>query len=175
MNTAMSSTPAAISDELIERSIAKGVAEVLETMAQAKVTSAGRTIDPPLHSQPENLTGKHLVASVGFVGDLQGIINIHFDNEVAIQLSSSMLGMPPEEVAAQDVLSDATGEMTNMIVGVFKNALGDVGFVCKLTIPTIIYGTDFHVDHALCSARRYIFNFRCRDRPIVTDIIIEIP
>jgi chemotaxis protein CheX len=60
-----------------------------------------------------------------------------------------------------------------MIVGVFKNTLGDVGYVCKLTLPSIIRGADFHIDHGLKSGRRHIFNFRCQGRAIVTDIIME--
>jgi chemotaxis protein CheX len=60
-----------------------------------------------------------------------------------------------------------------MIVGVFKNMLCDLGYFCKLTLPSIIRGSDFHVDHGLKSARRFIVNFRCLGRAIVTDIIIQ--
>ncbi len=169
----MPAPSAELSDALIERAIEKGVAEVLTTMARETIEPLGRTPNPPLHSRPIDIAGPHLVASVGFIGDLEGIINTHFDDEVAVHLSAQMLGMTPAEVAANGVLTDAMGELANMIVGVFKNALGDVGYVCKLTLPSIIRGSDFHVDHALKSGRRYIFNFRCQGRAIVTDIIME--
>lgn len=162
-----------ISDTLIEQAIAKGVAEVFDTMSGEKIEALGRTPNPPLHSKPQGITGPHVVATVGFLGDVNGLINTHFDDQLAIEVSAKMLGMTPEEVLANEVLSDTTGELTNMIVGVFKNTLGEVGYVCKLTLPTIIRGMDFHVDHTLKSARRYIFNFRCRGRVIVTDIIIQ--
>lgn len=162
-----------ISDTLIEQAIAKGVSEVFDTMSGEKVEPVGRTPNPPLHSRPHGITGPHVVATVGFLGDVNGLINTHFDDQLAIEVSAKMLGMTPEEVIANDVLSDTTGELTNMIVGVFKNTLGEVGYVCKLTLPTIIRGMDFHVDHTLKTARRYIFNFRCRGRIIVTDIIIQ--
>lgn len=169
----MPAIPAQITDEVIERAIQKGVGQVLATMAGEKIESLGRTPNPPLHSKPQAIHGPHVVASVGFIGDIEGIINTHFDDEVAIQLSAKMLGMEPAEVTASGVLSDSMGELTNMIVGVFKNTLADMGFACKLTLPSIIRGADFHVDHALKSGRRYIFNFRCRERAIVTDIIME--
>ncbi|HVU31920.1 MAG TPA: chemotaxis protein CheX [Opitutaceae bacterium] len=142
-------------------------------MASEKIESLGRTPNPPLHSRPQDIEGPHVVASVGFVGDINGIINTHFDDQVATELSAKILGMSPAEVAAAGVLTDSMGELTNMIVGVFKNTLGEVGYVCKLTLPSIIRGADFHVDHTLRSGRRYIFNFRCRGRSIVTDIIME--
>lgn len=163
-----------ITDTVIEQAIAKGVSEVLMTMAREPVESLGRTPNPPLHSRPEAIPGQHIVASVGFIGDLEGIINTHFDDSVALELSAAMLGMTPAEVTANGVLTDSMGELTNMIVGVFKNALGDVGYVCKLTLPSIIRGSDFHIDHALKAGHRYIFNFRCRGRAIVTDIIMEL-
>lgn len=169
----MPATPAELSDALIERAIEKGVAEVLGTMAREKIESLGRTPNPPLHSRPVDISGSHLVASVGFIGDVEGIINTHFDDEVATHLSAQMLGMSAAEVTASGVLTDSMGELANMIVGVFKNALGEVGYVCKLTLPSIIRGSDFHVDHALKTGRRYIFNFRCQGRAIVTDIIME--
>jgi chemotaxis protein CheX len=162
-----------LTDALIEQAINKGVSEVVDTMGNSKVDCLGRTPNPPLHSRPRDISGAHTVASVGFVGDLNGIINTHFDDQLAIDLSARMLGMTPAEVTESEVLSDATGEMTNMIVGVFKNMLCDLGYVCKLTLPSIIRGSDFHVDHGLKSARRFIVNFRCRDRAIVTDIIIQ--
>jgi len=169
----MPATPAEISDALIERAIEKSVGEVLSTMARQTVESLGRTPNPPLHSRPVNIEGAHLVASVGFIGDLEGIINIHFDDEIAMFLGSQMLGMTPAEITANNMLTDSMGELANMIVGVFKNTVGEGGHVCKLTLPSIIRGSDFHVDHALRTGRRYIFNFRCQGRAIVTDIIME--
>lgn len=162
-----------LSDSAVEQAIVKGVSEVFETMTREKAEFHGRTANPPLHSRPVGINGPHVVASVGFVGDVNGIINTHFDDNVAVELAGAMLGMTPAEVVANDVLTDATGELTNMIAGVFKNTLGGVGVVCKLTLPSIIRGTDFHVDHALKSGRRYIYNFVCRGKAVVTDIILE--
>lgn len=161
-----------VSEDLIERCIIKGVADVFKTMSGESVQSLGRTPNPPLHSRPMNIEGPHIVASVGFIGDLNGLIHTHFDDQLAVEISSQMLGMPIAEIVPE-VLADATGELTNMIVGVFKNTLCDMGYNCKLTLPSIVRGSDLHVDHALKSARRFIFNFRCRSRAVVTDIILQ--
>ncbi len=163
-----------VTDNIIEQAIVRGVTDVFKTMSGETVESLGRTPNPPLHSRPAQIAGVHIVASVGFIGDINGLINIHFDDELAMDASSRMLGMTRQEILENEVLADSTGELTNMIVGVFKNSLCDVGYSCKLTLPSIIRGTDFHVDHGLKSGRRYIFNFRCRGRAIVTDIIIQL-
>jgi chemotaxis protein CheX len=169
----MPATQPDLTDSAIEQAIVKGVSEVFETMTRESVVFEGRTPNPPLHSRPIGISGPHVVASVGFVGDMNGIVNTHFDDNIALELSVKMLGMTEAEVIANNVLTDSTGELANMIVGVFKNTLGGVGVVCKLTLPSIVRGTDFHVDHGLKSGQRYIFNFRCRGKAVVTDIIIE--
>lgn len=170
----MPAAPVEISDALIQRAIEKGVAEVLATMAKETVEFVGRIPNPPLHSKPVDIGGPHLVASVGFIGDLEGIINNHFDDELALTLAGKVLGMTPAEVTANGVLTDAMGELANMIVGVFKNTLSEGGYVCKLTLPSIIRGSDFHVDHTLKEGQRHIFTFKCLGRTIATDIIMEI-
>jgi chemotaxis protein CheX len=169
----MPATQPDLTDSAIEQAIVKGVSEVFETMTRESVVFEGRHPNPPLHSRPIGISGPHVVASVGFVGDMNGIVNTHFDDNIALELSVKMLGMTEAEVIANNVLTDSTGELANMIVGVFKNTLGGVGVVCKLTLPSIVRGTDFHVDHGLKTGQRYIFNFRCRGKAVVTDIIIE--
>ena len=173
MSPAAASVPSDLSDQTIEHAIAKGVTEVFGTMIGEPVQALGRSPNPPVHARPLAITGPHVVATVGFIGDINGLINIHFDDELAIQLSAKMLGMTVEEAVAAEVISDSSGELTNMIVGVFKNTLSETGLTCRLTLPTIIRGRDFYVDHTLKSCRRFIYNFRCRERGIVTDIIVQ--
>ena len=45
--------------------------------------------------------------------------------------------------AGDEVVNDAIGELTNMVVGGFKNALCDAGYPCRLTIPSISAGRNF--------------------------------
>ena len=47
------------------------------------------------------------------------------------------------------VASDAThvvGEITNMTVGTFKNGICDLGFQCKVTLPTVLRGSQLQVE-----------------------------
>jgi chemotaxis protein CheX len=85
-----------------------------------------------------------------------------------------MLGMSAEEAAALNVadMKDAIGELTNMLVGSFKNALCDLGFFCKLTIPSILVGCDFSVVPT-SSSERFIYVFDCGGHRVVADILMK--
>jgi len=66
-------------------------------------------------------------------------------------------------------LKDVVGEITNMTVGGFKNALCDTGFPCKLTLPTIVRGDHLAVS-GLKNTERHIFHFDCAGHRLVADI-----
>jgi len=70
------------------------------------------------------------------------------------------------------VINDAIGEMTNMTVGSFKNGLCDAGFPCKLTIPSILRGSNFCIE-PISSAQRFIYGFESAGHRIVTDILLK--
>jgi chemotaxis protein CheX len=75
--------------------------------------------------------------------------------------------------AGDEVINDAIGELTNMTVGGFKNALCDAGFPCKLTIPSILRGSNFSVE-PISTASRYIFSFDCTGHKVVADILLKV-
>ncbi len=70
------------------------------------------------------------------------------------------------------MVKDVVGEITNMIVGGFKNALCDLGFPCKLTLPTIVRGDRLAIA-TLKSATRHIFRFDCSGHRLIADIQLK--
>jgi chemotaxis protein CheX len=85
-----------------------------------------------------------------------------------------VLGMTAAEIAMCDdsTVKDVIGEITNMTVGGFKNALCDVGFPCKLTLPTIVRGDHLAVA-SMKGAERHIFHFDCAGHRLVADIQLK--
>jgi chemotaxis protein CheX len=85
-----------------------------------------------------------------------------------------MLGMTEAELdaAGDEVINDAIGELTNMTVGTFKNGLCDVGYPCKLTIPSILRGTNFSIE-PISSAIRYVYYFEYEKHRLVADILLK--
>jgi chemotaxis protein CheX len=61
-----------------------------------------------------------------------------------------------------------------MVAGSFKNALCDLGYPCKLNIPSILRGSNFCVSPwPAHSARRYAYTFASGDHPIVAEILMK--
>jgi chemotaxis protein CheX len=74
--------------------------------------------------------------------------------------------------AGHEVVNDAVGELTNMTVGTFKNQLADKGFPCKLTIPSILRGSNFSIE-PVSSATRRIYRFHVGEHSIVADLLMK--
>lgn len=115
-----------------------------------------------------------VVGMVGFVGSMNGVINLYLEEDLALKLTGTFLGMSEEEVAeeGQDVIHDALGEMTNMIVGTFKNTVSDKGFQCRMTVPSILRGTNFTIETP-SSVFRQLYTFKIMNAPFIADLTMK--
>lgn len=144
-----------------------GVSEVFNTMLALEVCPA-----PLQDLAPE---GEVLVVgSVGFVGDVNGIVYLHVADSLARKLTSYMLGLPEEEIDGDEMVNDAIGELCNMIVGAAKSQLCDTGSACVLTIPSIVRGRDFNIEQAGSDDRR-LLGFRCGDAHLLVELVMRRP
>ncbi|MGH7995926.1 MAG: chemotaxis protein CheX [Opitutaceae bacterium] len=161
-----------ISESLIRDNIIRAVGDVFGTMLSRPVelqgsAAIGETAGLP-PAQPAE-AAPLIVGTVGFLGEIDGLIYIYLDVDFAKTLTEAMLGA---DTCGEEAVNDAIGELTNMIVGVFKNGLCDAGFPCKLTIPSILRGRNFRVE-PIGSARRYIYRFQSQGRRVVADILMK--
>jgi chemotaxis protein CheX len=76
-------------------------------------------------------------------------------------------------MSGPEAVKDAMGEITNMAVGGFKNALCDLGYSCKLTLPTIVRGNNVVVA-AVKAATRHVFQFACEGHRIIADVQVKL-
>jgi chemotaxis protein CheX len=164
-----------INEAAIRLFINRAVTDVFKTML-------GR--EPSLAAQEERQPGKELapvdhhraqiVGTVGFVGDANGLVYLHFDLAFARLCTCHLLGMTEAELDAtgDEAINDAVGELTNMTVGSFKNGLCDAGYPCKLTIPSIVRGSNFVIE-PISSATRHIYYFDCAEHRVVADVLIQ--
>ena len=116
-----------------------------------------------------------MVGTVGFLGDINGLIYLYFDEGAGVRER----GHPARNDrggtgrrAATDAVNDAIGEITNMVVGGFKNSFCDAGYPCKLTIPSILRGRNFCIE-PISSAQRHIYHFDCDGHRVVADILMK--
>lgn len=82
---------------------------------------------------------------VGLTGTYSGLISIHCSYDFSKEITLHMLGMTDEEITEDDI-HDALGEIANMLAGSIKMILTKGGMDVKLSVPTIISGTDYTFD-----------------------------
>jgi chemotaxis protein CheX len=167
------STVEKLNEETIRNHINRAVIDVFKIMLKAKVDALPRAEgEAPGHISPDlaaRLAAPHVVGSVGFVGDINGIIYIYIPLTLAKELVSQLLGL---DDADDGTICDAIGEMTNMTVGSFKNALCDAGFPCMLTIPSIITGSGISVE-TIGHTERYLYSFQYSGHRIIAAILMK--
>ncbi len=169
-----------ITESLIRENITRAVGDVFRTMLGREATlvkvvgEKPRESRPPLHVVPEG--GRpQVVGTVGFIGEVNGLIYIYLDLEFARLATCHLLGMTGAELdaAGDEVINDAIGELTNMSVGGFKNSLCDAGHPCRLTIPSILRGSNFSIE-PISSVARHVYHFDCAGHRVITDILMKI-
>lgn len=170
---------AQITAPLIRENIARAVSDVFKTMlAREPVLTpvAGGDLEAvwPAQSPLADNPRPHIVGTVGFIGDANGLIYLYLDLAFARHCTCHLLGMTEEELteAGDEVMNDAIGELTNMTVGSFKNGLCDAGYPCKLTIPSILHGSNFTIE-PISSVTRHVYHFDCSGHRIIADILMK--
>jgi chemotaxis protein CheX len=163
-----------ISENLIRENINRAIGEVFKTMLGRQAELCVLTNGSAVSVDEQNGIAQ-IVGTVGFLGDVNGLIYLYLDVPFARTATSQMLGMTEAEVdeAGDEVVNDAIGELTNMTVGSFKNGLSDAGFPCRLTIPTILRGSNFSIE-PIAEVQRFIYKFQSAGQSIVTDILIKL-
>jgi chemotaxis protein CheX len=105
--------------------------EVFELMLSSELTSA----------QNVDATTLDVTAMVGLAGQLCGVLSVRCGGRAAALMTSKMLGVDADKVGPE--MSDAMGEVCNMIAGNFKNKISGLAEGCMLSPPTVITGNDY--------------------------------
>jgi chemotaxis protein CheX len=111
------------------------VEEVFEIMLGTRVKPS---------TEPETPSAD-FTAMVGLAGSLCGILTVRCNTEAAGQMAQKMLG---DTATSAEEVSDALGEICNMIAGNFKNKLAGTDERCMLSVPTVISGEEYSL-HAM--------------------------
>ena len=114
-------------------------------------TMVGVTLDVP--PPTDNLPVDSGPADASVLAYVTGMIGIAGAMRAATRIASQMLAISVSEAAGQ--MSDAIGEVCNMIAGHFKHKIG-FGDSCSLTVPTVVAGGNY-VIHCLEKGERLAF------------------
>jgi len=116
--------------------ICRATADVFSTMVGMKVQSLEVYRQP---CKPEPANG--VIGLIGLTGKWTGTGSVACTGELARKISGQFL-MAEFPSVDQEVL-DAMGEITNMIIGNFKNALEEEAGPMGMSIPMVVFGHNF--------------------------------
>lgn len=161
----------------IEHMVVKGLTDVFSTMLSTKLELKNcKTVEDgasggasPLSESDDPL----VVGNVGFVGKISGMVYLAMPESVSLSIAMKMLGLDRVDLDGEyEMINDVIGEITNMSAGAYKNQMADMGFPCRLTIPSIIRGKYFVVEAAKASFRQlYVFDFE--GKPLSFELIMK--
>lgn len=80
---------------------------------------------------------------LGVTGEVQGQVFYSLNEDTGRAMASVMLGMPVEKF--DEVSLSAIAEFGNMVTGNAASDLGNNGFKCDITPPTLVSGKDISV------------------------------
>ncbi len=87
--------------------------------------------------------GDGFVSSVGFAGDVSGVISMQVKECAARMFTSTILDVEPYELNGTEEIRDVIGELGNMLGGRVKSRFCDSGLPCVLSIPSVTHGRHF--------------------------------
>jgi chemotaxis protein CheX len=141
-----------LTEDGVRLSIAEITKGVFSTMVMMDVVDEN-PLTEPVTSFHETLT-----SMVGLAGSHTGILAIHCPKELALRITTNMLGMEVTEI--DEDVNDALGEIANMIGGDVKHIFSPKGGDINLSIPTVIYGSDYVLE-SMSSAESMVMPFVC--------------
>jgi chemotaxis protein CheX len=101
----------------------------------------GAEILVPEQANPPVIT--EVTGMVGLAGEICGVLSVRCGKNCASKIASRMSAVSVAE--ADSHMSDAIGEICNMVAGNFKAKLHGVQDKCMLSVPTIITGGDYQL------------------------------
>lgn len=106
---------------------------------------------------------------IGLAGSVKGSLALSFDEPCILEIVSSMLGERISGINAD--ISDAVGELTNMVSGAARKNMEAAGFSIYSALPTVISGKDHNITHVM-GGPSIIIPFKTASGSFVVDICI---
>ena len=115
-------------------------------------------------------TPLEVTAMVGLAGQLCGVLSVRCDEKAAALMTSKMLGVELDK--AGPAMSDALGEVCNMVAGNFKNKIAGLAEGCMLSVPTVITGNDYCL-HSMANSSGLEIRLLFEGMPLVISLQIH--
>ncbi len=118
--------------------------------------------------------GGKVTGMIGVHGKVSGFITLNMSDRIAVRAVNSLLQEEFTELNAQVV--DATGEITNMVVGGIKSALANTKWAfLQITVPSVIVGQGYSIAYARgLEFLNVIFEHDDKDALLLEDRLVQV-
>jgi chemotaxis protein CheX len=151
--------------EQIDQLTREAVKEVFQSMLSMEVSPEAAS---PLEADPAG----QIIGSVGFIGEATGIIYLYAGIGFARVITGRLLGITEAEVDTGEMVTDAIGELSNMVAGYVKSRLCNDGLPCVLTIPSVVRGQQLSVEGS-AQVRRRVIGFRNCTHHLLAEVLLK--
>ncbi len=110
--------------------------EVFETMVFMALEEVHENEEAP------RLEDETLLGTITFKGSLEGCLAICCGCHCARTIGGNMLGADPDEPMSDDEMSDAIGEVANMVMGALKARVQNEVGTMEVSIPSVVRGRE---------------------------------
>ena len=153
-----------LTEDGVRESITQIASGVFSTMVMLEIEDHYPLLEPVVTFRDT------LTSMVGLAGSHSGILAIHCPKKLALKITSNMLGMEVEDI--DDDVNDAMGEIANMIGGDVKHIFSPGGADINLSIPTVIYGTEY-VMESMSNTQSLVIPFDCEGERFLLSFTIS--
>lgn len=153
-----------LDQDFVVQAIRAATEEVFATMLGAAIES-----DDNVSSDPEG----GMMAMVGLTGNWSGAGTFGCSPALGNKAATAMFMSEPcaDLTAINDEVLDAVAEITNMVVGNIKNTLEHQLGPMAISIPSVIYGRNFHF-RSLTGKVIAKASFRWDDEPLEVKVVL---
>lgn len=145
--------------------LAFALAKTFQTMLAMKLETLDprtlKPIDPPW-----------VLGTIGFSGKAAGTVCLRLAANTATTIAARILGLEPKALTDPHEVSDAVGELLNIITGNFKSNLCDAGLDCKLEPPKV-WRTSEAYTVVVPGGSLERMAFRAGDMIVVVDVAVN--
>lgn len=141
----------------------EGTLNVLKTMAFVE-PKPGKP-----YLKKDSLASGDVSGIIGLTGSATGSMALSFSEGAILKIVSNMLGEEMKEVNGD--ITDAVGEITNMVSGAARKELEPLGLNISAAIPTVVSGKNHSIKHVL-GGPSIIIPFEIEEGPFVVDVCI---
>lgn len=148
----------------LQKHITDSTTEIFETMIMLDI-SAGDAIAEKINNFKCSVSGV-----IGLAGSCKGMLAIHLPDKVAMSITGSFLGMDVTEI--DDDVTDAIGELANMVAGNIKMILDEAGNNVTVSIPSCVHGDEYTMD-TVSDSTRVVIPFNIESGQFLVELQIK--